>query len=154
MKKTLSIVLVLFLLWLIGSCNDSSPSPAATTTTSASVASATAAASVDARKPAALAASTAQSVRQTEQPTVGRTATPSPTIRRTATPSPTIRRTATPKPNSASSCTYVLNRNTKKFHKPSCSSVRQMKAKNRINFTGTREEVLQRGYAPCKNCNP
>ncbi len=49
---------------------------------------------------------------------------------------------------------YVLNTNTKKFHYPSCSSVSKMKDKNKELFTGSREEVIQRGYEPCKNCNP
>lgn len=49
---------------------------------------------------------------------------------------------------------YVLNTNTKKFHYPDCRSVKQMKKKNRKDYTGTREEVINMGYVPCKNCNP
>ena len=49
---------------------------------------------------------------------------------------------------------YVLNKNTKKFHYPWCSSVGSMKAKNRLDFTGTREEVIKKGYKPCGKCNP
>lgn len=49
---------------------------------------------------------------------------------------------------------YVLNRNTKKFHKPTCGSVKQMKEKNRQVYEGTREEIIQRGYEPCKRCKP
>ena len=49
---------------------------------------------------------------------------------------------------------YVLNTNTHKFHYPSCKSVNQMKDKNKKEFHGTREEVIQQGYEPCKNCNP
>lgn len=49
---------------------------------------------------------------------------------------------------------YVLNKNTKKFHYPWCSSVDDIKAKNRKDFTGTREEVIAQGYVPCKRCNP
>ena len=49
---------------------------------------------------------------------------------------------------------YVLNTNTKKFHSPDCSSVKQMKDKNKSFFTGTREEVIAMGYAPCGRCNP
>lgn len=51
-------------------------------------------------------------------------------------------------------CDYVLNRGTKKFHYPDCSSVKDMKAKNRIDFHGTREAVINMGYVPCKRCNP
>ncbi|MBP5304000.1 MAG: DNA/RNA non-specific endonuclease [Clostridia bacterium] len=50
--------------------------------------------------------------------------------------------------------TYVGNRNTKKFHKPSCASVKQMKESNRVFFYCQREEVVSQGYVPCKNCNP
>lgn len=49
---------------------------------------------------------------------------------------------------------YVLNRNTMKFHLPSCSSVADIHVENRIDFTGTREEVIEAGYDPCKRCNP
>lgn len=49
---------------------------------------------------------------------------------------------------------YVLNTNTKKFHYPSCSSVKHMSEKNKSFFTGTREEVINMGYDPCGNCHP
>lgn len=49
---------------------------------------------------------------------------------------------------------YVLNTNTNKFHNPSCSSVKQMKDKNRKDYTGTRKEIIDMGYDPCKKCNP
>ena len=50
--------------------------------------------------------------------------------------------------------TYVLNTNTKKFHKPACRSVGQIKPSNRDESTGTREDVLALGYKPCGNCKP
>ena len=49
---------------------------------------------------------------------------------------------------------YVLNTNTKKFHYPSCRSVKQMSEKNKAFFNGTREEVIAMGYASCGNCHP
>ena len=49
---------------------------------------------------------------------------------------------------------YVLNTNTKKFHYPSCSSVKKMSEKNKSFFTGTRDEVIAMGYDPCGNCHP
>lgn len=49
---------------------------------------------------------------------------------------------------------YVLNTNSKKFHYPWCKSVNQMKEKNKELFTGDREEVINKGYEPCKNCKP
>lgn len=50
--------------------------------------------------------------------------------------------------------TYVLNTNTKKFHLPSCSSLNQMNESNKGEFTGTRDELIQQGYEPCKRCHP
>ena len=49
---------------------------------------------------------------------------------------------------------YVLNTNTKKFHRPSCSSVAQMSPENKAAFSGSREELVAAGYDPCKRCNP
>lgn len=48
---------------------------------------------------------------------------------------------------------YVLNTNTMKFHYPHCNSVQQMKAKHREETTATYDDLIQRGYVPCKNCN-
>lgn len=50
--------------------------------------------------------------------------------------------------------TYVLNTNTMKFHYPDCRSVKQMKDKNRLIEETTREDLIERGYDPCGNCNP
>lgn len=50
--------------------------------------------------------------------------------------------------------TYILNKNTKKFHYPSCSSAKKMKETNKSNFTGLRDDVIAKGYDPCNNCNP
>lgn len=49
---------------------------------------------------------------------------------------------------------YVLNTNSKKFHVPSCSSVKQMKDANRQDVKDTRENIVNQGYDPCKRCNP
>lgn len=51
------------------------------------------------------------------------------------------------------SVTYVLNTNTKKIHYPSCSSVDQMKEKNKA-YTDDYAGAIAQGYVPCKNCNP
>lgn len=50
--------------------------------------------------------------------------------------------------------TYVLNKNTGKFHIPSCSSVDTIKDKNREDTTKSRDEIIGMGYVPCKRCNP
>lgn len=49
---------------------------------------------------------------------------------------------------------YILNTNTKKIHRPTCSSVENMKEENCQDFTGTKEELLAQGYEPCGNCRP
>lgn len=50
--------------------------------------------------------------------------------------------------------TYILNTNTKKFHKPDCSSVSSMSKSNRKQVKTMRSELIEEGYDPCKNCNP
>ena len=50
--------------------------------------------------------------------------------------------------------TYILNKNTHKFHRPDCSGAADIKEKNREEFTGTREEVIKQGYQPCTKCKP
>ena len=49
---------------------------------------------------------------------------------------------------------YVLNNNTKKFHLPSCSSADDIKDSNREEYYGSREDLIERAYVPCKRCNP
>ena len=49
---------------------------------------------------------------------------------------------------------YVLNNNTRKFHRPSCSSVEDIKPSNREDYTGSREALIKLGYEPCKRCRP
>lgn len=60
----------------------------------------------------------------------------------------------TEQPSNTSEDLYVLNRNTKKFHRPDCSSVQDIKPKNKQEFSGNTEALIQQGYSPCKNCNP
>lgn len=48
---------------------------------------------------------------------------------------------------------YIGNRNTKKFHETYCSSVDDMKEKNKVTLT-SREAAIKKGYVPCKKCNP
>ena len=47
--------------------------------------------------------------------------------------------------------TYVLNVETNKFHKPSCSF---LPTKNRKDSSESRESIISQGYVPCKKCNP
>lgn len=50
--------------------------------------------------------------------------------------------------------TYIINTSTKKFHKPSCSSAKSMKDKNKKTYTGNRENLINNGYTPCEKCKP
>ena len=50
--------------------------------------------------------------------------------------------------------TYVLNKNTMKFHYPSCSSVADMAEHNKETVTTSRDELIKQGYEPCGNCEP
>ena len=56
--------------------------------------------------------------------------------------------------SSSTTANYVANKNTKKFHIPTCSSVNQMKEKNKKYLNCTRDEAISQGYDPCGNCNP
>ncbi len=49
---------------------------------------------------------------------------------------------------------YILNKNTKKFHKPECSGAKKIKVKNKGEYTGSRQTLIDEGYEPCGNCNP
>lgn len=49
---------------------------------------------------------------------------------------------------------YVLNSGTMKFHKPDCSSVKKIEPQNYSTYDGYRDELIERGYAPCGNCHP
>lgn len=49
---------------------------------------------------------------------------------------------------------FVINTNTGKFHKPDCKSVKKMKAKNKEEFSGSRDELIAEGYEPCGSCRP
>lgn len=74
-----------------------------------------------------------------------------------STQEPVVETTATPEPttdDTPQGTTYILNTNTKKFHYPSCSSVKQMKDANKETYTGSRDDVVAKGYTPCKKCNP
>ncbi|WP_302718805.1 DNA/RNA non-specific endonuclease [uncultured Senegalimassilia sp.] len=49
---------------------------------------------------------------------------------------------------------YILNVKNKKFHLPTCSAVNGIAAANRQDFTGTRDELIAKGYSPCGICKP
>ena len=47
---------------------------------------------------------------------------------------------------------YILNTNTKKIHLPNCSSVGDMKEKNKKAVNEDIEDLKKQGYVPCKRC--
>ena len=49
---------------------------------------------------------------------------------------------------------YVLNKSSKKFHFPTCSSVSQMKDSNKESVHSTRDDIIAQGYSPCGRCKP
>lgn len=72
----------------------------------------------------------------------------------TPTPSPEPEKQEPVTGSEASQAEYILNTNTKKFHYPTCSSVNDMKDKNKQEFFGTRDEAISNGYSPCGRCKP
>lgn len=56
--------------------------------------------------------------------------------------------------NTSKKTTYILNTSSKKFHIQDCSSVETLKENNKEKYTGTKEELKEKGYSPCKKCNP
>lgn len=49
---------------------------------------------------------------------------------------------------------YILNKGTKKFHRESCDSIHSIKEENMERYEGSRAELMEQGYEPCKKCNP
>lgn len=49
---------------------------------------------------------------------------------------------------------YVINISSKKVHKPSCSSVKDIKENNKGKYYGYLSDLLSDGYSACKSCNP
>ena len=66
----------------------------------------------------------------------------------------TVTHNTTKNSNNNINSKYILNTNTKKIHRPECSSVGKMSEKNKQNYNGNIEDIIQKGYSPCKICNP
>lgn len=60
------------------------------------------------------------------------------------------RREESKEPNTA---VYVASKNSKVFHRSTCSSARRMTDKTRLTFSG-RQQAGQSGRRPCKICKP
>lgn len=152
-----SVILVILVLGLVGSCGKSESSR------SASLVSVEKLAPEPTPEPSgtsalALVSSTTTPARQllqnaSPEPTPKPEPTPAPTSK--PTPKPTLKPSPTPTPQpSPVVMTYVGNTNTKKFHRPGCSSVSDILEHNKVIYETTREEMLAMGFVPCKRCNP
>ena len=49
---------------------------------------------------------------------------------------------------------YILNTNTMKFHSKDCSSIKDIKPKNKESYNGTKAWLIDNGYSSCGICNP
>lgn len=49
---------------------------------------------------------------------------------------------------------YVLNTNSMKFHYAYCEWAQKISDRNRLDYTGSREDLIAQGYTPCGGCNP
>lgn len=50
--------------------------------------------------------------------------------------------------------TYIVNLSSKKFHTEDCPSISKIKEDNKKIYTGSRQNLINNGYEPCKQCNP
>lgn len=50
--------------------------------------------------------------------------------------------------------TYVCNTSSMRFHYITCSSIEDIAGHNRMEFTGTRDDLIDLGYTPCGRCDP
>ncbi len=51
-----------------------------------------------------------------------------------------------------SKVSFIVNTNTGKYHIPTCTYVSTIKPEHVLEFAGTREELDEMGYSPCKRC--
>lgn len=51
-------------------------------------------------------------------------------------------------------CDFVLNTSSKKFHRPGKSCAESISDKNKELYTGTREDLIKKGYEACRICKP
>ena len=51
-------------------------------------------------------------------------------------------------------CDYILNTNSKKIHDPDCTRASTIADKNKKEYTGDIDDLLDDGYTKCAVCNP
>lgn len=59
-----------------------------------------------------------------------------------------------PEESNEQECDFVLNENSKRFHKPNCKSIGNMKEENKKYYSGSRDDLIANGYKPCGSCKP
>ncbi len=69
-------------------------------------------------------------------------------------PAETVKPTETQKIDLNEEKSYVLNKNNKKFHLPTCSGVKSMSEENKEEYTGSAQSLLDDGYSACGTCKP
>lgn len=65
--------------------------------------------------------------------------------------STTLPETSTEGENSSG---YIVNTFSHKFHLPSCDGAAATNPANKEFYSGSREDLIQKGYSPCQNCCP
>ncbi len=101
------------------------------------------------------ASTTKKAVTTTRKPTTTKsTATTKneTTTQKVTKPTTTKKETTTKAP--ATNARYICNTNSQKFHYPSCQHAKRIKAENRTEFNGTRDQLISKGYSPCGICDP
>ena len=51
-------------------------------------------------------------------------------------------------------CSYILNKNTGKFHHKECFAIKLMYEKNKVYCNDERNFIIEHGYTPCLKCKP
>ncbi len=101
------------------------------------------------------ASTTKKTITTTKKPTTTKstaTTKKETTTKKVTNPTTTKKETTTKAP--ATNARYICNTNSQKFHYPSCQHAKRIKAENRMEFNGTRDQLIIKGYSPCGTCDP
>lgn len=55
---------------------------------------------------------------------------------------------------SESTTMYMVNLSSEKFHESTCGSAEKLADDNRLEYFGSREDLIAQGYEPCGSCKP
>lgn len=95
---------------------------------------------------------TAPETTNPETTTPETTSAPNTTAPATASPAATAAPVAQAQDYTRAAEQFVLNTNTKKVHLPTCSSVKDIKPKNKQEVEATLDSLTAQGYSLCKRC--